>query len=34
VKEPFEVSAGNSKKDFIVPDSAGVNVKIFETADF
>ncbi|MCE3017564.1 MAG: hypothetical protein ACK56W_00475 [Pirellula sp.] len=34
VKEPFEVPAGTSKKDFVVPDSAGVNVKIFETADF
>jgi len=34
VKEPIEVGTGSTKKDFVVPDSAGVNVKIFETADF
>ncbi len=34
IKEPFVVPAGSTKKDFVVPDSAGVNVKVFETADF
>lgn len=34
VKEPVEIAAGSTKKDFVVPDSAGVNVKVFETADF
>ena len=34
VKEPIEVAAGVTTKDFVVPDSAGVNVKVFETADF
>jgi hypothetical protein len=34
VHEPLEVPTGSTKKDFVVPDSAGVNVKIFETADF
>ncbi len=34
VTESYEVPAGNSTKDFVVPDSAGVNVRIFETADF
>jgi hypothetical protein len=34
VKEPFVVPAGSSKKDFVVPDSAGENVKVFATADF
>lgn len=34
VTEPMTVAAGATKKDFVVPDSAGVNVKIFETGDF
>lgn len=34
VHETFIVPEGKSSKDFNVPDSAGVNVKIFETADF
>jgi hypothetical protein len=34
VKENVTVPAGSSTKDFLVPDSAGVNVKIFATADF
>ena len=34
VKEQMTVPQGASKKDFEVPDSAGVNVKVFETGDF
>ena len=34
VSEAMTVQQGASKKDFNVPDSAGVNVKIFETGDF
>jgi hypothetical protein len=34
VTEPMTVAPGESKKDFVVPDSAGVNVKTFETGDF
>jgi len=34
VKEEMTVQQGASKKDFNVPDAAGVNVKIFETGDF
>jgi len=34
VKENITVLEGASKKDFNVPDSAGLNVKIFETGDF
>ena len=34
VKEKYTVPTGKSTKDFSVPDAAGVNVKVFETADF
>ncbi len=34
VHEMHTIPPGTSTKDFAVPDSAGVNVKIFETADF
>ena len=32
--EEMTVQQGSTKKDFTVPDSAGVNVKVFETGDF
>jgi len=34
VSEDFVVPDGTTTKDFSVPDSAGQNVKVFETADF
>lgn len=34
VQDKYVVPAGKSTKDFSVPDSAGVNVKVFQTADF
>ena len=34
VQEKMEVPPGKSTRDFTVPDSAGVNVKVFQTADF
>ncbi|MEQ1825715.1 MAG: hypothetical protein ABL921_07200 [Pirellula sp.] len=34
VDESITITAGKMTKDFVVPDAAGVNVKIFQTADF
>ena len=34
VQDKHVVTEGKSTKDFSVPDSAGVNVKVFQTADF
>lgn len=34
IKDKHVVPAGKSTKDFSVPDSAGVNVNVFQTADF
>lgn len=34
VEEQIEITAGKMTKDFVVPDSAGQNIKYVETADF